>query len=539
MTETNNGFLRYFATKQNLCFFGFLLCELCFLALICFMQINEDEIEHIHASWLVWEGYVPYRDFFEHHNPLLWYLFAPITALFYDNANIVYFVNFLALIINSINIYIIYKMLQRCSQRAPLVLCLTLIFCLAIAPEGRESFVTFRPDMFMNLCFFGGVLAFLRYTENHKRSNLILSFVLFTLSFFFLQKIAILLICIGLEILYCLYKKIILPRDFLLSLILPVLLCGGFAIYLTVYNLWSEYFLLNVEFNSLMLKHWGLSEYILKIADISFIFDVNFGYGGVSLAAVTKIIIILALMSLPAFVKQGNIYIYTISYLFIAELFSRMFIFSPHMYYFLILHILAALILFTVVCRQMTRIVIALISILFILYWFININLLVHSKTYISNMNIKMNYFRYVIDNSKPDDIILSGYQYPINLFRRDADYTWFLLADVGNIYNQYYRHDKFDINKIIREKKPKIIIITDGRKTFLQQRMTHIIKKYNRDILKIMSYTKKDYSHLLFHPEILQNNMFSSEIDEELLHRYYEPAPINDLWLRKSKVSE
>lgn len=49
-----------------------------------------DTAEHIHSSWLVSIGKVPYRDFFQHHNPLLWYLFAPVTQLFYRDTAIVY-----------------------------------------------------------------------------------------------------------------------------------------------------------------------------------------------------------------------------------------------------------------------------------------------------------------------------------------------------------------------------------------------------------------------------------------------------------------
>ena len=41
-----------------------------------------DDLEHIHASWLVWQGYIPYTDFFEHHHPLTWYIFAPLVGFF-------------------------------------------------------------------------------------------------------------------------------------------------------------------------------------------------------------------------------------------------------------------------------------------------------------------------------------------------------------------------------------------------------------------------------------------------------------------------
>ena len=49
-----------------------------------------DHAEHLHSSWLVWQGKIPYRDFFEHHNPLMWYILAPIVGLFYNNALILY-----------------------------------------------------------------------------------------------------------------------------------------------------------------------------------------------------------------------------------------------------------------------------------------------------------------------------------------------------------------------------------------------------------------------------------------------------------------
>ena len=43
--------------------------------------INWDEIEMFRATDWVRQGLVPYRDFWEHHTPLQWFLFAPVAAL--------------------------------------------------------------------------------------------------------------------------------------------------------------------------------------------------------------------------------------------------------------------------------------------------------------------------------------------------------------------------------------------------------------------------------------------------------------------------
>ena len=49
-----------------------------------------DEFEHLHASWLVSIGKIPYVDFFEHHNPLMWYITSPLFYIYENNVNIYY-----------------------------------------------------------------------------------------------------------------------------------------------------------------------------------------------------------------------------------------------------------------------------------------------------------------------------------------------------------------------------------------------------------------------------------------------------------------
>lgn len=44
--------------------------------------IDPDEFEHLHAASMVARGEVPYRDFFEHHGPLLYYALQPLFWLF-------------------------------------------------------------------------------------------------------------------------------------------------------------------------------------------------------------------------------------------------------------------------------------------------------------------------------------------------------------------------------------------------------------------------------------------------------------------------
>ena len=78
--------------------------EICLSMLIYIMVLlnvptqNGDNVEHLHSSFLVASGLVPYKDFFQHHNPLMWYLFAPVMKLFAYNATaseVISFISFL------------------------------------------------------------------------------------------------------------------------------------------------------------------------------------------------------------------------------------------------------------------------------------------------------------------------------------------------------------------------------------------------------------------------------------------------------------
>jgi hypothetical protein len=55
-----------------------LLGALLLSALALVRELHRDEIEHVHAGWLVGQGLRPYADFFEHHHPLLWYASVPV-----------------------------------------------------------------------------------------------------------------------------------------------------------------------------------------------------------------------------------------------------------------------------------------------------------------------------------------------------------------------------------------------------------------------------------------------------------------------------
>jgi len=45
-------------------------------------EFDPDEFEHLHSAWSLSKGHVPFRDFFEHHTPGLYFLLAPTFSFF-------------------------------------------------------------------------------------------------------------------------------------------------------------------------------------------------------------------------------------------------------------------------------------------------------------------------------------------------------------------------------------------------------------------------------------------------------------------------
>jgi hypothetical protein len=59
------------------------------LALSLFRFLDADELEHVHSTWHVLSGALPYVDSFQHHHSLLWYVLAPVLALTGESAGTV------------------------------------------------------------------------------------------------------------------------------------------------------------------------------------------------------------------------------------------------------------------------------------------------------------------------------------------------------------------------------------------------------------------------------------------------------------------
>ena len=166
------------------------IIELSLLYYTFFNQYTSiDHAEHLHASWLVWQQKVPYLDFFEHHNPLLWYILSPIVALFNGKAQILYISRLISLSTYIATIFVLYKISIKYLKSTRQAFLLGVLVYFSI-PTSYYLIYDMHPDIFMLLAYFIGLYYYFSYIETKFQKDLNISFLFFTISFLFLQKIS-------------------------------------------------------------------------------------------------------------------------------------------------------------------------------------------------------------------------------------------------------------------------------------------------------------------------------------------------------------
>ncbi len=245
--------------KNKLDLFGILFWGLIgiFVLFLAFMygysafsyRITVDEWEHMQASWMIGQGMVPFRDFFEHHHPLMWYLTAPFLR---DNPSLLAFngARLMTLIVFVVNCGWVYGIARSLSGRKT-VSFLSLFFYM-VSYITLTEFADFRPDHFMICMMLGGIWFLLRYLEKQRTLDLSISFFLFFLSFCFLQKIILFFIPLGGLFLVLLWDKRVSFKTVWAASVLPLICTAAYVFYLWMTNSLVDYF----ELNWLLNKAW-------------------------------------------------------------------------------------------------------------------------------------------------------------------------------------------------------------------------------------------------------------------------------------------
>jgi 4-amino-4-deoxy-L-arabinose transferase-like glycosyltransferase len=104
---------------------------------------DPDELQHLHAGYCVWNGMVPYRDFFEQHGPVLWYLSVPLFRIWGDSLDVLTAGRALIWIVNIFTMALTWWIGRQLYGRWAAA---TSVLLLVTLPAFQEKSVEWRPD---------------------------------------------------------------------------------------------------------------------------------------------------------------------------------------------------------------------------------------------------------------------------------------------------------------------------------------------------------------------------------------------------------
>ena len=443
MNKIQSFFEKQFASFDNLAFIHLMKIFICVASLVLVyaaifsgFQIV-DEFEHLHASWLVSSGKVPYRDFFEHHHPLLWYISAPVVKAFYNQVIIFYIMRGFSFFASALTLWYIYKITlffgdKRCGWLA-VALCLCNIITL-------YNFYQFRPDNFMNLCFIIGLYYWFSALKTNNLKHLIFSFLAFTFSVLFLQKISLLLFVVEVILLGLILLKKMKLKDVTIAAIPSLAVLFLFIAFLYYNDSLLMYLELNYHFNQALVYYFERGAFWYSTV-ITTLYPVSFG---------------IAIF----FYKKENIYFKILALIYIAEFIMRVFYFAPHPNYYTLLTMLSSIILAVFIikklfCYKALSFIVGLSLFLYFGHLFNRLDSSINRYNSYEHYQLA----QYVHQHSEPDDMLMNGYDKNFNIYRPDVSYYWFGLDMLLPVMETEYKMvQKPDVNALVIQYRPKFI---------------------------------------------------------------------------------
>lgn len=416
-----------------------------------------DDLEHIHASWLVWQGLVPYTDFFEHHHPLMWYMFAPLVGFFSGNVMVFLLIRCLMAMVSLITLYVIYRLIKDFWGNKIAALIAINLFC--FSNTALDAMVQFKPDTFMHLFFFIGLYLFFAFWRDNKQKYLNLAVLSWAVGFLFLQTIIFLLLPVGLCGIYLLVKKQIEWKSILKALPFGLVPLALFGVYLLVCGNAQRYF----ETNWLLNSHIMEDIWDTRIKDFSDLY-------GILCCGVASAIYLL--------MKKPNKYILCLLVMYAVELLLRTTYISIWMYYFKIL-VLYNAVLVALACAEFYEAKNRLA-------WLIMPLMLLGCGKFwlfeglepgeIDTFDV-LKVITHISRNTTSEDIVLGVPGVPFGVFNKNPHYYWFSWNYMGRLDEKYFHYtEPFDINEIIINKKPKYVYYEEFKKKDKEKRPQYAI---------------------------------------------------------------
>lgn len=414
---------------------------------------NPDEFEHVHSAWYVENNQIPYLDYFENHNPLLWYLIAPVLLLLGNSTQVLIVLRLLMFIFVLGIGFFTYRIAAEVSRSKETArIAVLLMFSLLLFVESAIEIRPDVPEVFFGLVSFHYLI---RYFQNRQGREMVFSGLSAAIAFLFTQKF--LLLFLGLILIFG-YR--LLRRQISFSAIFIFILCFSFplmffGIGLIVSGAGKDYLLTGWLFNLISLDSFSAWGVLKTFITPNILFWVTVPASVIFVLLEKKInpeIKITALLGVGLFLPVFRIkhpypqyFLHALPFFsiasgyFLAEVFNRF------------------------KCDNFVRLIVM-------------VSFLAEPAVFLVKKSQEKNasqlaMINYVLQNTNESDYVYDG-SLEYNLFRRDLHYFWFHHRPWGGLdqyrrlaQNKYFgsyvnpEYCHYDMCNMIKSKNPKFIL--------------------------------------------------------------------------------
>ncbi len=412
------------------------------LAISLNRAFGPDEFEHVHSAWYVAEGYRPYTDFFQHHNPLLWYVLAPFLRVFGYTVRSVLMFRILMFLLTIGTVYWTYRLSKKLSASAEVGLLSAILLLSVVMFVGRS--IEIRPDV--PQVFFGmvSVYALIGHFRSGKLKDLVTSALAASVSFIFLQKTVFLLAAYALIFAFRFLKGKMSLR--------PIIY---FAIFFSLpVSLFFAAILMSGSSGSYLVTNMALNT-DPSLASFSPFVHVK------AALVLNGVFWIFALLSLAYTLLSSRLSeeLKTVAFIASVLLLSIFVVKHPYEQYFMQAIPLLCVLVGGSFGSLRSRDTLNEAQSLTVILVVIAVPLLWLSHLGLHNTNdMQLDKANYVIRNSGKDDYIYDGSN-QFNLYRHDLHYFWYNFEKLP-VYNRLTngKYADYDICTLIRSKRPAFI---------------------------------------------------------------------------------
>src|ERR1700733_3097722 len=150
-------------------------------------EIKHDEVEHLHAAWLMSIGKRPFADFLEQHHPTVWLLFAPLCRLTDDPQKLLYAARVFDLLCGAELLVALHRLVKRLVPDARDPAMWATLLAASSFTFARNMMVV-RPDPLMAMLLVVGLEAWVAFMLEGDRRRAAWAGLCFGLAIAVLQK---------------------------------------------------------------------------------------------------------------------------------------------------------------------------------------------------------------------------------------------------------------------------------------------------------------------------------------------------------------